>query len=77
MDAPAFEPRGNAVSVTVSPRTLLVMPAFEPGWESFSVGATAVVAMCAARSFFFIVSFPALTIPAAVSLSPFRSLPWP
>jgi hypothetical protein len=53
------------------------MPAFEPGWESFSAGAAAVVATCAARSFFFFVSFPALTIPAAVSLSPFRSPPWP
>jgi hypothetical protein len=31
VDAPAFEPRGNAVSSTALPRTLLVMPAFKPG----------------------------------------------
>jgi hypothetical protein len=35
VDAPAFEPRGNAVSATVPPRTLVVMSAIEPGWESF------------------------------------------
>jgi hypothetical protein len=65
------------VSATVPPRTLLVMPAFEPGWESFSAGAAAIVIARAARSFFFFVSFPPLTIPPAVSLLPLRLPPWP
>jgi hypothetical protein len=30
VDAPAFEPRGNTVSATVPPRTLLVMPVPPP-----------------------------------------------
>jgi hypothetical protein len=48
VDAPAFEPRGNAVSATTPPRTLLVMLAFELGWENFIAGAAAVVAARAA-----------------------------
>jgi hypothetical protein len=35
VDALAFEPRGNAVFATATPRTPLVMPAIEPGWECF------------------------------------------
>jgi hypothetical protein len=78
VDAPAFEPRGNVVSTTAPPRTLLVMPAFEPGWEIFlQVTPPSSSPRAQPRSLSSLVSFRALAVQDAVSLSPSRSPPWP
>jgi hypothetical protein len=67
VDAPAFEQRGNAVSATAPPRTLLVMPTFVPGWEAIS---------CRCRRLYRHVCSPAhrsvssCVLPVAVALMP-------
>jgi hypothetical protein len=77
VDAPAFEPRGNAVSATTPPRTLLVMLAFELGWEILLQVPPPSSPRAQPRSLSSLVSFCALAIRAVVSLSPSRSPLWP
>jgi hypothetical protein len=76
VDAPAFEPRGNAVSTTAPPRTLLVMPAIEPGWESFLQVSPSSSPRAQPHSFFSLISFHELAVRAAVSLLSSGSAPW-